>query len=352
VNAAWLFRPFFGILIDRIESLEITLIFTSFLSGLLWLWLAVSVDQAILSVVLLSVVEFGPAISLTVADAMMVKYARRTGNWSVPQWCQVVRQLGKSAAGLAGSSQMRFGYRTMYYQQAVILCVFSNLLLAIELRRGCKRITPASPDPKNTTTTTEEDGGGAEDIKDGVHRSFAVYLFVSTLMPSSASAILLFLSGPMQFPTTIFGLLEFTELVSILGSCFTFARLSVSALTYMISVSVVMANVFLLGVIARQNIVDDSLILVTASIWISFITSVVHSRFTVETTKASPKGTEATFYAFYSFIPGLGQFLGALVTMALTAYYKIDHDNFEKLTLFHGACSIFQSLALFLSVSM
>jgi hypothetical protein len=111
-------------------------------------------------------------------------------------------------------------------------------------------------------------------------------------------------------------------------------------------------NIPSIWILARQNIVEDSVLIIVVSVLTSFVTSMLVTRMAVENSKMAPQGSEGVSFALYSCIPGFGRFLGTLTTIAYTDYFNVNHDHFDDIALFNAVCICLQSLNVFLPVFM
>jgi hypothetical protein len=374
VNLPWAIRFVFGYIPDTYGHVVLSLFLFFIVNGIIWLVLAtLSTQQVPGAVVFLLILgEIAPAAGLTIADTLMVKACKEQGD-VIAQYCHGIRLIGKALAGYIGSAVLtRFGTEVVFYTQGVICFVFS-LFLCICIRYDTP--PPPIPEGEETTRIKEDTGGEAVLVQPSIcvrgtlllYEAYATYtgfLYTSpafpflafltcmSMIPSSGQAVFFFLSGPIGLPPTFFGLLDAVDLVSIGGTFFVWRSWSIASISYAYALFSVLMNLPMVWIIARQNVIDDGILLVLITLLSSFVSSMLITRFAIENAKVIPEGKEGVYYAFYSCIPGVGRLLGVLTSVCYTEYFHINHDDFDQLGLFNAICTILGCLVLWIPVYM
>jgi predicted MFS family arabinose efflux permease len=307
--------------------------------------------------------EFAPAAGLTIADTVMVK-ACKTYSDDVAQWCHGIRLMGKAISAIVGSIiQQNFGYTAVFFLQCILCFLLTFFLFLCVLAESCPSSTllpqdeeekEEAPLPPSCLPLPSSIRGGIS-IRDLISRHEYPYLAVLTctnMMPSTGGPVFYFLSGPIDLPPSLFGIQNALDVAAVFGSCFVWRSWTIADLTYAYIVFTLIMSIPMVWIIARQNLIDDSLILITTSFLSSFVTSMLVTRIAIENSKTTPEGKEGVYYALYSCIPGFGRVIGTATSSIYTDYFRVNHDNFDQLAMFNSLSLFFQTLNAFLPIMM
>lgn len=385
INIAWVFRPIFGYIPDRYGHISAFLCVFFLVNGFIWLLIAPLVVPAGWTVFLLLLSEIAPTAGLTLIDVYMVRACKEGGD-VIAQYTHGVRLVGKAGAAYLGSvCQGSLGPSPVFYIQAGCSLLFSLVLGLSAWGEGRQEelCSCGGPPPRvrggqgkylgvgegEGTNPQEPEGGGGESIVPAssclptredlfvFYRSpqfpFLAYLTFIGILPSPDLGNFYMLAGPINLPPSFFGLKEWMELASIFGPCFVWRGWTMAELSYMASVySLVVMALPMSWIQARQNMVDETVIMLVTSLLGAFITSTIMTRFAIENVGCVPERNQGVYYALYSSIPMLARSLGTGITMVYMEYFEINHDNFEYLAEFNMACTLLLTLTLFLPIVM
>lgn len=360
INSAWFLRICFAPYIDRYVIGKEYLLLQWLFGFTCILWLVIVYTSSIAvskhpqqeyyskwTIFLLCVAEFAPAIGMTTIEKIMVIVSRKHLQFQdkyilIPSMCHISRLIGKCISSYWGAVELEVSYKEVFETQAILYFV-TVILLFIPIVYLDTSNQNLPEEEEEEETETEQGGEGIQQ-----HRQFILFMFCLSILPNAGAAMFQFLAGPIRYTPTEFGFLSSLDIVSIFGAYFTLARWPLSMVAYVYTVVLVLMNIPMIWILARQKIMDDLVLLSVTRMIGTFLESVLTTRFSVENTHRVPRGKEATYYAWYVFFPSLGGMLSVFPTSVLTQYFHVNVDNFEHILDFQCVCTIMQTMILFL----
>ncbi len=342
----WLLKPLYGLWSDRIPGQEATALFFIFIvSTFMCVALANTVETPALNLTILAAGETAPAAGLALAHAAMVRYSRKSGDWAAPQQCLTALAVGKCVAAYSGTVVYEYGYEAVYYAQAALslaFCLGLFVMLGVGDGEGdipCLVEAGEGEAPRSSQPTQAE--------RDG-QMALAIILTCLALCPTTEKATNMFWSGPMDFSPKLLGVMGGIEVLAVFGSYATFPKWTTSQLSHACIAGMMIANLTVAWVLARQEYLSDGMLLVGAAGVAAVAKSVMHTRFSIETSRIVPEDSEGFYYSLYTDIPNMGKLVSLAASAGITDYYGITHDNFERILAFHCSVTAMHASILFL----
>ncbi len=356
VNISWSVRFVFGAIFDyhAVSSIQMLQFFFVCVC-ICWYALSSYVLSFPVLFTLLCLCEVAPAAGIVILDATMIRQAQAMEDGSkMAQYSHAIRLCGKIFANICASQiQQTLGSSVVFRIQAVlcVLCafMFAPLVSFLSPPSVSSPSVPKETLPKQTLTWKTQ---LYEFVFVDDAFPFIAFLFCVSMLPSATTSVFFFLSGPLELPASFFGLLDATDLLSLIGICFVFPSLSISQLCYLYMVCYVLSQIPIAWMIVRQHLVDEQVLLVLISMIMSFLSSSLMTRFSMENVSLVPKQAVGMRYALYMCAPNAGRAIGASLTLLYTDYFHINHTHFEHLFAFQAISMLYACFVLFVPIFM
>lgn len=284
------------------------------------------------TVILLVIAEFGPAIILTIVESIMVKYIRST-NVQLSPMCRRYQLLGKAIGGYAGSVLLHHTseYHVFVMQWGLITSasLFYVKDIMPQLHHDPPVVDANDPvDPEGLSATT------SETKTDESHRHYVIFMVLISMMPIGKNAYFYFLFGPLGLTANEFGLGKLAA--SIIALACTFSLPLTERWVNSRQLRVTVAWMFVLtGLIKLIQVVrytswwiDDFYIYLVVTAFGTLADSLIWTHYVAVCTRLT---LTSEVFAQYMTIPTFGKAGRLAGDYLLLSGFQIDHDQYGQL---------------------
>lgn len=365
INSSWALRPFWGYLSDRIGNRNKQLTVLFLLAGVLWLTVQSSLNIYFV-ITLLVLCELSVAVSITVADAYVIKIAKHDGI-ALPRHHRF-RIAGKIAASFIGGrllsvpdDQRMDRIHLIFTIQSVVfflVTLFSYVKLKetdyVEVKFDEEGMAPESP-PEEKTPEYDESISFFTNIYRLINsnpsiRSLIVYLTILAALPDAGTSISYFLIGPMRLTPMTMAIVDAIKGVCDFLGTYIDQNINVPRVIYTFSFTGNLLAIPTMILICRTSHFENEWILFISTAIASYGGSMLATATSVHAAKASPAGKEAGSYNGIINVPMIGQIVGFSLSYFMTKYFKIDHDEFTHLPEFFAVTAFLSSFMVFFKI--
>jgi Na+/melibiose symporter-like transporter len=294
------------------------------------LFSVVSKTAPFVTVLLLVLAEFGPAIILTIVESIMVKYIRST-NVQLSPTCRRYQLLGKALGGYAGSVLL---HHTSEYQVFLMqwgLVTSAALFYVWDVMPQLHHDPPVvdANDPEEPeqqqqqTKTTDTD-----------NRHYVIFMVLISMMPIGKNAYFYYLFGPLGLTANEFGLGKLASSILALACTFTLPLIERWVNPHQLRLTVAWMFV-LTGLIKLIQVVrytswwvDDFYIYLVVTALGTLADSLIWTHYVATCTRLT---LTSEVFAQYMTIPTLGKVGRLGGDYLLLSGFQIDHDQYGQL---------------------
>lgn len=291
-----------------------------------------------LTVILLTVSEFGPAIQFTILEAVMVQYIKRTEKEISPK-CRRYQLIGKAVGGYAGSALLHITNVDTVFSVEFFLFLASQAWLVFVVRKvlnGYELLLDPiqTPDPITTTTTTTP-------IEEAP-KWYGLFMVLVSSIPIARSAYQYFLLGPLRLTSNQFGLARLSMTLISLACTWSLEytkAIHLKRFTWFTSVLFMLSCV--LRFLQSTRILyefDDFFLYLVHCVLYSLADSLLWTHYVATCTKAPMQGNEGAKFAQFMTTPSFGKLIRVSTDYALANGLNVNHDAFRALPTMFAVC--------------
>lgn len=353
INLSWGFRILFGKASDAFSrrlSRENQFELVSIVSAAIWIATAASASAGWIwtTVFLLFVGEIGAATSTTIADSSVVEIAiKKRGNPSAE--CSRWRIFGRVLACYFGNVLL-----TTTDDEVVVFCVQAASYATFAIvhatsyrlgRRGKYFSTISSADEEEEEEKEIEKKESASSSSATEIYAAVIFFSIVCVVPTTSTATFYYFTGPLGFSYADFGKLDAVYGLSSVAATYAVGNLAgvrKDLVRFVYSVFQCVLQIFPALIVSRTTFLlgwsDFEVAAISGSTAV-FVDRLVWTDVVATFAESAPKGEEATFFAKVTTIPDVAAFFGYVASLAMNAWYGVDHDDFGNLLKLYRTCS-------------